>query len=623
MCGICGIVCIDRDELIAESTLHAMRDMMSYRGPDSAGAYLRPGVALGARRLRIIDLSDAGQMPMSTPDGRCWITYNGAVYNYRELRARLERLGYVFRSNTDTEVVLNMYAEFGPEMLPALNGMFAFGIWDSHARTLFLGRDHLGIKPLYYAETNGALYFASEPKALFAAGVPATFNHDTWEELLCFRYVAGAQTPYVGVNRLLPGHYLLWQDGTSRIRRWWQLADRAQELRAQPVADPTQWFGESFKCAVEQRRISDVPVGLLLSGGLDSSSLAATFSASACAGVPSFTVRFDEQRYDEGGLAQLIAAQYNLAYHELTVSPAELLTRLEHASWLNGEPLAHGSDLHLLAIAQYAKRRVTVLLSGEGADETLGGYVRYRPLQYPQLLNTARSFLPALGSLFNLNGRVRKLNRFLRLNSLAQFVLFNACDVLPGDLPALGLTPKVHYPFREEVLRAAQALYPNDYVHQAMYSDQHTFLCSILDRNDRMTMGASIECRVPFLDRQLVEGLVALPSSVLLAGGRGKYLLRASIGKQLPPAVQRHRKWGFGVPWKYYLRQVPELRALIHTLPEAEPISSGPFERAKVKKTVQAFEAGDGRYQELLLQLLMIVVWYRSCFKTSRLSAAA
>ena len=231
MCGICGVVHCDQEYPVSEHRLLAMRDTLTHRGPDDAGHYLAPGVALGSRRLAILDLSERGHMPMSTADGRYWITYNGEVYNYQELRSTLKTRGYTFRSNTDTEVVLYLYIDRGPAMLDQLNGMFALAIWDSQERTLFLARDRLGVKPLYYAYQAGTFYFASEEKALFTAGIPVQFDPNTWEELVCFRYVAGEQTPFVGVRRLLPGHYLLWKDGNMQIRRWWHVAEQAQVLR--------------------------------------------------------------------------------------------------------------------------------------------------------------------------------------------------------------------------------------------------------------------------------------------------------------------------------------------------------------------------------------------------------
>jgi asparagine synthase (glutamine-hydrolysing) len=570
---------------------------MIHRGPDDAGHFMTAGAALGSRRLAILDLSPRGRMPMSTPDGRYWMTYNGEVYNYRDLRSSLQARGCSFRSNTDTEVVLRLYSEEGPAMLPRLNGMFAMAIWDALERSLFLARDRLGIKPLYYAQRDGRLYFASEQKALFAAGVPVRFDPGTWEELVCFRYVAGERTPYEGVKRLLPGHYLVWKDGVATMRRWWSLAERARALRTTPPPSPERWFRDTLDSAVDMRRISDVPVGVLLSGGLDSSSVASSLALQAGDRVASFTVRFDEEGYDEGPLAREVADRFGLEHHEMTVPREGLVDGLMEASYLNDEPLAHGNDLHILAISRYAKPRVTVLLSGEGGDETLGGYVRYRPLLYPRLHALARPLLPAIASILGARDRIRKLARFLRLPSLRSFVLYNACEVLPDDLRALGMDPIQEFPFRQAVLDEAEALYPSEPVRQAMYSDQHTFLCSILDRNDRMTMGASIECRVPFLDYRLAEGLAALPSRALRAGRPGKPLLRSAVCDRLPPAVRRHGKWGFGVPWSLYMR-------------------SGPFERGRLRSMIREFLAGDESRAMLMRQLMMIALWHRACVRS-------
>ncbi|MBI3666346.1 MAG: asparagine synthase (glutamine-hydrolyzing) [Acidobacteria bacterium] len=617
MCGICGLVHPDRDYKFSEQTITSMRDRLAHRGPDDAGEYIGPGVALGARRLAILDLSERGHMPMGTPDGRYWIVYNGETYNYRELRAGLEARGHRFRSDTDTEVVLHLYADEGPRMLNRLNGMFAFAVWDSKERTLFAARDRLGIKPFFYAFQSGIFHFASEEKALFAAGVPARLDADSWEELLCFRYVGGENTPFVGVKRLLPGHYAVWKDGTFQVRRWWNLAERARARRENLPKDPVLWFQETFEDSVRLHRISDVPVGVLLSGGVDSGSLAASLAPQAGSGVASFTVRFDEPRYDEGLLARATVQRWGLEHHELTVSQNELDDLLWKACWLNDEPLAHASDCHLLAIATYAKQHVTVLLSGEGSDETLSGYVRYQPLQYPKLVEAARSVLPRLTSYANVNGRLRKLARFASLGSLDRFVLFNACETLPDELRVLGIRPKSEFPFREQVLAEARSIYPGEPLRQAMYSDQHTFLCSLLDRNDRMTMGASIECRVPFLDYRLVEGAAALPSPALFSGLRGKGLLRKSFGRRLPASVQRFRKWGFGVPWTTYLRGVPVLHEILSCLPEAEPFRSGPFERSGLRSVVSGFLRGDNVHEALVRQLAMIRVWYAAYFSST------
>jgi asparagine synthase (glutamine-hydrolysing) len=627
MCGLCGVVYFDRSRVADESALAPMRDVLVHRGPDDAGSYRAPGIALGCRRLAILDLSSRGHLPMSTEDGRYWIAYNGEVYNHQELRSMLSSNGCTFHSTTDTEVVLRLYRREGPAMLRRLNGMFSIAVWDTQERRLFLARDRLGVKPLYYSLQPDALYFASEEKSLFMAGVPAEFDPSTWTELLLFRYVAGERTPFRGVTRLLPGHYLTWQDGKLEITRWWNLAERVEELRDRQAApDPYEWFRTTFDDAVRLRRIADVPVGVLLSGGLDSSSVTASLATHHPSRVQTFTVRFDEPGFDEGPLARQLAEAYGADYRELHVDDEELLTWIERASWFNDEPLAHGNDVHLLAISQFAKPHVTVLLSGEGADETLGGYVRYRPLRFPWLLRAAQLAVPLVDRHLKLRGRWSKLARSCRLGSTERMVLYNACDVLPQDV---GPTLDDHFVFRERILREAVAVYPGDPIRQAMYGDLHTFLCSVLDRNDRSTMGASIECRVPFLDYRLVEGVATMPTGVLTSMVESKPLLRRSVGHRLPEAIRSHQKWGFAVPWPAYFRRRPELRARIENLPKHELLRDAPIAGPDLQRLTSAFLGGQDEGAALVTQLVMILVWHESYFrtlqqtKTSSLAASA
>jgi len=618
MCGVAGYVGPASNGAKAAAMLRDMGTALAHRGPDDSGVSVLDGAGLVSRRLSILDLSPRGHMPMATPDGRYWMAYNGEVYNYRDLRRDLEKDGEQFVSGTDTEVVLRLYARLGPTMLDRLNGMFALAIWDTRDRTLFLARDRLGVKPLYYAPRPGGLLFASEAKALFVAGVPARFDPDTLEELLCFRFTAGERTTFAGVSRLLPGHTLTWKDGSWSVRRWWNLGERARALADRMPPDPVAWFRDTFDDAVRLRLISDVPVGVLLSGGLDSGTVAAATALQHGPGCASFTVRFDEPRFDEGQLARVVASRWGFDVHEHTVSPADLLDLLDEASYLNDEPLAHGNDPHLLAISEVAKPRVTVLLSGEGGDEMLGGYVRYRPLRHPGILEFLRSARVLHPVLRRLGPRGAKLARFLDNGHLRSLLLFNACDVLPADLEPLGLKPTGQFGFRERILAEAGTVYPDDLVRQAMYSDAHTFLVSVLDRNDRMTMGASIECRVPFLDYRLVEGLAALPGATLFRGPGNKPLLRRAMGDRLPPQVLRHPKWGFGVPWGRYFREVPEFRDAVSRLPHKEPWASGILNRAALGQRVAAFLAGDDGQGSLIRSLFLVAAWHRACLGTRR-----
>jgi asparagine synthase (glutamine-hydrolysing) len=615
MCGICGVATRDASAVVETQTLLAMRDSMERRGPDDAGHYIAPGVALGSRRLAIIDLSNRGHMPMSTEDGRYHIVYNGEIYNFRELRAWLESRGRRFRSNTDTEVLLALFVEQGPQMLERLNGMFAFAVWDSQEQNLFLTRDRLGVKPLYYTVSNENLYFGSEEKSLFAAGVPAEFDQERLGELLCFRSTAGEHTPFKNIKRLAPGHSLTWRRGDIRITRWWNLAEKIRHGSAERGDDLFEWFPRTFDDAVDLRRISDVPVGVLLSGGLDSASVAASLAGQSGSRVSTFTVRFEQPEYDEGPLAKELAARWNLDYHELSIAAEELMARVEDASWFNDEPLAHGNDPYLLAISAYAKSKVTVLLSGEGADETLGGYVRYQPLHHPALLKSIRAALPVASPLLQWNYRTRKLSRFLSLGSIDRFVLYNSCDVLPPELKSLYPAMQGEFPARERILAEAQSLYPAEPLRQVMYYDLNTFLCSLLDRNDRMTMGASIECRVPFLDYRLVEKLCAAPTASFISRSTSKHLLRNSLGDRLPDSIRTGRKWGFGVPWHRYFREIPVFRDLVEKLPSQDPIRDAPFERSRLKSLITEFLAGEDRHAPIIRQLVMIAVWRRSYFE--------
>jgi asparagine synthase (glutamine-hydrolysing) len=622
MCGICGIVQTDPRAMCDSTQFDAMRDRLTHRGPDDAGSLVEPGIALGSRRLAIRDLSPRGHMPMRTPDGRYSIVYNGEVYNSNELRRELEARGWSFSSTSDTEVVLYLFADYGPAMLERLNGMFAIAIWDHRERTLFLARDRLGVKPLYYTRGRNTLSFASEPKALFAAGLRPAMNQASWEELMCFSYVAGESTPYEGVLRLLPGHFLLWRDGAVTITRWWNLGEQA----AKPAeAAPEEWFRSTFDDSVGLRRISDVPIGVLLSGGLDSASVAASLAIQAGTGVESFTMGFAEAGFDERPLAREVVRRWGLTPHEMTVNPSEVADLMLEAVRLNDEPMAHGHEPHILAISRHAKPRVTVLLSGEGADEVLGGYPRYRPLLYPGVLRAGQGLVGHAARRLVGTGRRAKLYRLLGLPTLDAAVLFNASDVLPAHLGALGLPVRGEFGYRRAVLDEARRTYPRSPVRQAMYLDQHTFLCYLLDRNDKMTMGASIECRVPFLDYRLVEGAARLPDSVLFRLGRGKALQRAAIGDRIPRPLLHARKWGFVVPWVRYLREVPALREQVTALPRRAPVTDGPFDRRQLEGMVQRFLSGDPRTEPLVVKLVKVAQWHEACIApfTARPSARA
>lgn len=612
MCGICVILNLTSSTAIEPDQLHAMNGAQKHRGPDDSGIFLRPQVGLGSTRLSIIDLSAKGHMPMCTYDGRYWIVYNGEVYNFAEIRRRLEERGCVFHSGTDTEVILQSYALDGPSMLLDLNGMFAFAIWDELEKTLFATCDRMGIKPFCYTQYQGRLYFASEHKAIFAAGCPKDFDEATWPELLFFRYVAGENTPYKAVKRLLPGYCLIAKEGRFSLKPWWSLARStgADQIKVEAHADRENFSG-LIDSSIEYRRISDVPVGVLLSGGVDSCTIAAHMAKQAGKDVESFTVRFKESGYDEGGLAREMAKRWALKHHELTVAENKIPGLLDEAVYLLDEPIVHVSDIHLLAISRYAKSKVTVLLSGEGADETLGGYVRYSPFLHPDIFPFIGAALKAVNAVIPVKGRLQKTFRIFTIPSMNDRILYSSAEVFPSTVSLEKRFENSNY-YRQQIVSQSNMVY-TEAVRRVMYYEQHTYLQSVLDRNDRMTMGASIECRVSYLDPRLVQWLSDRPTSSLFRAGKGKFILRKAASPLVPASVIRHKKWGFGVPFEKYLRTIPAFNQRLRTLSESEILKSCPIGQKGIRESITRFQAGDNEQTALIRQLFMIDLWNEVC----------
>ncbi len=616
MCGIAGIYNYKSNELVNEDTLIRMRDILTHRGPDGCGLYINKAIGLAHRRLSILDLSDKGIQPFSSEDGRYQITFNGEIFNFQELKENLLDRGCVFKSGTDTEVLLYLFILEGKSMLPKLNGMFAFAIWDNVEEELFICRDRLGIKPFYYSLYNDSFRFASEQKALIASGVPKTLNEDLFEELLLFKFIAGEHTLFTHIHKLLPGHHATINNKGVNIERWWDLSQKATEHRKLTIDNHFRWFNSTFTDAVKLRTISDVPIGVMLSGGLDSSSIAATLSLEGSQHLSTYTVAFDDEEYNEGNLAKLVADKFDLNYHELKVTGTSLLDELYNASWLHDEPLMHQNDAQILALSRFAKEEVTVLLSGEAADELMGGYVRYKALKYVPFKKLIKN-ASALVKLFTSSNRIKKLHKYYSIKDIDDMVMLNSCNLYPHELSKYGIQIDNlnKFKYRNQVLKEANKVFPNEPIRQAMYLDQHTFLCSLLDRNDRMTMGASIECRVPFLDYRLVENLAAFPTSDFLKGKKGKHLLVSTIGKKLPEEVQKFKKWGFGVPWGKYMREDESLSKTVREMGDSEIFTIGIFKQIPIKEITSKFFDGSNEDETILRQLLMIHIWYQAFYK--------
>lgn len=618
MCGLVGVFALENSaaRYLDSNVIQQMNSTIVHRGPDDSGSFIDDRVALGSRRLSILDLSPNGHMPMLTEDGSYCIAYNGEVYNYGELREKFLS-GESFHSNTDTEVVMKCFIKHGHDCLNSFNGMFAFALYSREKKTLTIVRDRLGIKPLFYTVYDGHLFFASEIKALWAAGVPKQFDDDRFEELLAFRYVAGEHTIYKNVKRLLPGHYMEAGDGNITIKKWWGLDDVIQKGPKEQIKDELNWYRQTFDNSVKLRTISDVPVGVLLSGGLDSSSVAASLGQNPNNHLSSFTVRFQETGYDEGDLAKLVAEKYHFDFNELYIDQAKLFEKTVEVLKYNDEPVFHASDIFVREIALFAKKKVTVLLSGEGGDETLGGYIRYQPLKYAGFLKAGFSFSGLLKYMPVKHPRWKKLIRMLSLKSLDRFIMFNSSEILPKDLKKLGVKPGSGFTYREQVLHKAKRVYASDPMRQAMFYDMHTHLCSLLDRNDLMTMGASIECRVPFLDYRLVEGLACLPIEKIVRNKVPKGLLREALGDRLPPQILKAHKWGFGVPWDKYYRAKGPFRSYISKMAQHELVVKHFEDTTRIDNIINDFMNGDPSYGPFINQLFNICLWYDINFSKS------
>ena len=608
MCGINGILHFDTQRKVDTQTLLRMRDMQAHRGPNSAGYFIEDNVGFGFRRLSILDLTTAGNQPMKSDDGRFTIVFNGEIYNYRDFYPELKAKGIQLKSSSDTEVLLHLYRLYGAAVLPRLNGMFAFAIWDARNHELFLTRDRMGVKPLYYALQNNSLYFASEPKSIFAAGVQPTINEENIFEYLSCRFIGGEDTMFSAIKKLLPGHSMTVKaDGKVSTHRWWKLNEAIKSHQSD--TDYINWFTRQFDDSIRLRMISDVPVGVLLSGGLDSGSIVASLKHQNYSEVETFTIGFSKKEHDETDLAKLLTNTYGYKFNPLRLEEEDLHNYFVNATWFCDEPLVHLNEPHLLAIAKLAKEKVSVLLSGEGADEMLGGYIRYKPLKY-------HDWLKQIGVLVNLGllkgERWRKLQRYSALESTEDLIMYNASNYFPNEMKTVyGIDEKETLTYRHNVLKEAKELYPDDMQRQALYFDQHLYLCSLLDRNDRTTMGASIECREPFLDPRLLIGAGGLPSKMLFTGKKGKYILRESMKNRLPQETLNFRKIGFSVPWAQYLRTNEFFKHEMAEMQRSDMFTMKYLEHINPSQLVYQFNRGNNDLVPFILPLLSLFIWYK------------
>ncbi len=559
MCGIVGIMKFDSRETVEETRLKRMRDALRHRGPDGEGLWIEGAVGLGHRRLAIVDVA-GGRQPMANEDGTVWIAFNGEIYNHAALREELEAKGRRYRTRSDTETILHLYDEEGERCVERLQGMFAFALWDRVRKRLLLARDRLGIKPLYYAIANHELLFASEIKGILAAGsLKADFNTAILPEFLAAGFVSGEETFFHGIRKLQPGRVLSWSvsEGLT-LRRYWQLpTEILNEHRS--FEEEAAEVRERLTAAVRSHLMSDVPLGLFLSGGLDSSGLAALMAPMVKDPIRTFAVGFDDPAANELAYARLVADSVGAEHRDVTVSPKEFFRELPRLIWHEDEPIAFPSSIPLYFVSRLAREHVKVVLTGEGADELFLGYNRYRVTAWNERLgrfywrHVPKAARERVGQLIHALPRpaARYAERtFLALPPDPRALFWENFSVFPTGLQQHlleNLTPLVERdPYAEE-LRSYQEG-PGGMLERMSYADIQTYLVELLMKQDQMSMAASIESRVPFLDHRFVEYAAALPACVKLRGWQTKAVLRAALRDLVPRAVLTRRKMGFPVP---------------------------------------------------------------------------
>ncbi|TDD95223.1 asparagine synthase (glutamine-hydrolyzing) [Flavobacterium cellulosilyticum] len=610
MCGINGIMHLQTQKKVDERLLTKMRDSLEHRGPDDKGLFLENNIGLGHRRLSVIDLSSAGHQPFFSDNGRYVMVYNGEIYNFKDFYPELRSHGIIIKTNSDTEVLLQLYELYGLKMLNRLHGMFAFAIWDKMERKLITVRDRMGVKPLYYTFKNETFYFASEQKALFTVGIPLKLANDGLEEFIFNRFVSGENTLYENVKKVLPGHVMtIHESGKITNEKWWDLKS---EIQNHPkIQKPIEWFRNTFDDSLKLRMVSDVPVGVLLSGGLDSASILASLNQQNFKDIQTYNIGFKEKEHNESHLAKLIADKFNYGFHTMQLEDNNLFEKLLSATYFQDEPIMHLSEPHILALSQMAKPAVKVLLSGEGADELMGGYVRYKALKYPSLLQT----IAVIGNMeyFNTSPRFEKLARYSQIADPDDLVLYNGCNIYPKDISTVfGINSPPKNEYRMQILAEAKSIYPNNLRRQALYLDQHTYLCSLLDRNDRCTMGASIECRDPFLDQRLIAGLGSLDDKWLFTGKKWKYILKSAMASRLPAEVLKFKKVGLSVPWGDYLIKSQGFIDELDSFSKSDLFKMDYFGRINAPKLVENFRKGDTKMIPYIMPLFMMHIWLKN-----------
>jgi len=621
MCGIAGTLLFDPRAVVDKDSLFKMTRVIAHRGPDDEGVWADGAVGLGSRRLAVIDLSERGHQPMSNEDGSVWIAFNGEVYNFQELRRGLLAKGHIFRSNTDTETIIHLYEEEGIGAIAKLRGMFAFALWDGRTRALFLGRDRMGKKPLFYYCDEQRFVFGSEPKCLLQNGVPAVPDPEAINHYLTYGYVPAPWSAFRGIRKLPPAHYLTVCDGKVSTTRYWKL-DYTPKHRASE-GELLEELSDLLTESTRLRMISDVPLGVLLSGGLDSSAVVATMRKLTTGSLKTFSIGFDEPEYDELAYARQVAQHFGTDHHELIVRP-DAMAMVPRLAWHYNEPFADSSAVPSFAVSELARRSVTVALNGDGGDETWLGYERYAAAaavdRFDWIPRSARAVVAASAARLPPSQpksaiyRMRRLGMGLARTPLEQYASWitifddtaKRAVYTPDFARELSSAPSFHI-FRG----AVDASGAPTLVEAIADADIQFYLADdLLVKMDIASMAHSLEVRSPLLDHHLVEFSARVPVQMKLRGYTQKYLLRRLMKSALPAPVLTRRKMGFGVPIDRWFRA--DLKEMAYDLLlDSRATGRGYFRPNIVRSYLDAHTSGAAHHHTHLWALLMLEVWHR------------
>jgi len=634
MCGITGWATTDSNlppRTGDRELLHSMCERMVHRGPDSEGLYVTTGAALGMRRLAIIDLV-TGEQPAFNEDKSIAVILNGEIYNYRELRTDLEKRGHAFRSASDTEVLPHLYEEFGDDMVRELNGMFAFALWDSNRRRLLIARDRFGEKPLYWGMFDKTLLFASEPKVLLAhPSVRPTLNLQALRYYLSFDYVPAPHSIYEGINKLPAAHKLVFQNGNVDVDCYWTL----NYSTATPVPgehEAAERLQELLSDSVRMRLVSDVPLGVLLSGGVDSSSVAALAVRASSEAVKTFSISFAEASFDESAYARGVAKFLGTDHHEERLS-ANLAANLvgEIGAWMD-EPFSDPSLVPTYLLSRFTRKHVTVALGGDGGDELFAGYPMYGGIKWAEIYKRVpRSLrdqiieplvrrLPVKTKNLSFDYKALRFVTGAKYDPVARHHIWFG-SFTPDEQEQL-LTANALAETSGDIYQQAREMMTEcgepDAIKSMQNLDTRLYLAEdILTKVDRASMAVSLEVRAPFLDPRVAEFAASLPSNYKLRGQKTKYILKKAVHDLLPPFVTRRPKKGFGVPVAEWLKY--KLRPLARDLLSPERVRrAGVFNAEFVARLQDEHERGIANHRKLLWTLLMFELWHESFIETPK-----